>query len=113
MRRSARLVSRHNVTTVLVPGCCRRHPSIWYNPKLLGPRSKLLERAFRLLRKTAARQSTLHKIDDGFVDSDVEDSGKSDVSAAIALSRYPSGGHSCVVPCLCPCLCLWLRKRRE
>lgn len=27
-----------------------RHPSMWYNPKLTGPRSKLLERTFRLVK---------------------------------------------------------------
>lgn len=31
-----------------------RHPSMWYNPKLTGPRSRLLERTFRMVRKSKA-----------------------------------------------------------
>ena len=29
-----------------------RHPSMWYNPKLTGTRSRLLERTFRMVRKS-------------------------------------------------------------
>ncbi len=53
-----------------------RHPSIWYNPKLLGHRSKLLERAFRLLRSVARKARNIRAEgkgeEEGFVDSDVE-----------------------------------------
>lgn len=36
-----------------------RHPSMWYNPKLTGTRSKLLERTFRVVKKSKVRNTFL------------------------------------------------------
>lgn len=74
-----------------------RHPSIWYNPKLLGHRSKLLERAFRLLRSVARKARSERAEgkgeDDGFVDSDIErDEEPEEKKAELDGSEDPTDG---------------------